>query len=90
MTIDRDALTAAIDALKPVMAAAFKDASEAKRRLWNARDDVERARRLLVEAEVGLIAAERDYDDNGQLMQAVWADLKAQLLKIPADRGEPE
>lgn len=78
-----EGLAEALEILKPMMLSSYQTTDEARRRVWKARDEADRLRRLLAEAEVTLIAAERDYEDAGKHMGLVWEDLKEGVKKIP-------
>lgn len=80
---ERTALAAAISSLKPIVEASYRNQSEAKRRLYRARDRVEHLKRDLAEAEVALIAADRDFEHENEWMQLVWADFRRHVEKIP-------
>ena len=76
--------------LKKVMETTIQARDDALRRLWHARDDVEKKRRALDDAEARLSFAQADYDEWTRQLAESWPLFRSEIEAMPIKevRGE--
>lgn len=80
-------LSESLQRIEPLVSQSYNEALAARRRLWSARDEIQRLKTLLANAEAALALAERDDADGQKTMRMIWEDWRDQVMAIPVSDG---